>query len=219
MEFGMSERDNQNFLIKSIEELEETTALRIVRERIESGEDPLIIIEDAKEGMQRVGLLFEQQKYFISGLMMAGEIFRQIMEVVEPQLVRKLKGNAVGHIILGTVKGDIHDIGKNIFCILLRCYGFTVTDLGEDVEPALFIENILGLKPDVVAFSGLITSAYDSMRETIQQIRKLENATLSSLPIVIGGGLINEKVCEFVGANYWASDAMEGVEICREIIR
>lgn len=215
----MSERDNQNLLIKSIEELEESAALRIVRERIESGEDPLIIIEDAKEGMQRVGLLFEQQKYFISGLMMAGEIFRQIMEVVEPQLVRKLKGNAVGHIILGTVKGDIHDIGKNIFCILLRCYGFTVTDLGEDVEPALFIENILGLNPDVVAFSGLITSAYDSMRETIQLIRKLENTTLSTLPIIIGGGLINEKVCEFVGANYWASDAMEGVEICREIIR
>lgn len=215
----MSERDNQNLLIKSIEELEESAALRIVRERIESGEDPLIIIEDAKEGMQRVGLLFEQQKYFISGLMMAGEIFRQIMEVVEPQLVRKLKGNAVGHIILGTVKGDIHDIGKNIFCILLRCYGFTVTDLGEDVEPALFIENILGLKPDVVAFSGLITSAYDSMRETIQLIRKLENTTLSTLPIIIGGGLINEKVCQFVGANYWASDAMEGVEICREIIR
>lgn len=215
----MSERDNQNLLIKSIEELEESAALRIVRERIESGEDPLIIIEDAKEGMQRVGLLFEQQKYFISGLMMAGEIFRQIMEVVEPQLVRKLKGNAVGHIILGTVKGDIHDIGKNIFCILLRCYGFTVTDLGEDVEPALFIENILGLNPDVVAFSGLITSAYDSMRETIQLIRKLENTTLSTLPIIIGGGLINEKVCQFVGANYWASDAMEGVEICREIIR
>lgn len=215
----MNALDNQKIeLIGLIEELEEESALEIVRERIKAGVDPLEIIEDAKEGMRRVGTLFEEKKYFISGLMMAGEIFRQIMEVVEPQLVKQLKGTAAGHIILGTVKGDIHDIGKNIFSIMLRCYGFTVTDLGEDVEPGLFVEKILELQPDVVAFSGLITSSYDSMKETILQIRQIENPALANLPIIIGGGLINQKVSEFVGATYWASDAIVGVELCREMM-
>lgn len=214
----MSVPDKQTQLISYIEQLEENEALAVVNARVRAGDNPLTIIEDAKEGMRRVGLLYEQQQYFISGLMMAGEIFREIMEIVEPVLVQKLHGDEAGHILLGTVRGDIHDIGKNIFNIMLRCYGFTVTDLGEDVYPRTFAEKVVELRPDVIAFSGLITSSYDAMRETVQLIRALDDPALAATPVIIGGGLINEKVCAYVAADDWATDAMAGVELCRRII-
>lgn len=215
----MNEQDNKSLLSKYVTELEEDLALDLVQKRINQGEDPLLIIEEAQEGMRGVGSLYENQKYFISGLMMAGEIFREIMELVEPVLVKQIKGSEVGHILLGTVQGDIHDIGKNIFSIMLRCYGFSVSDLGEDVSPSKFVEKTLELKPDVIALSGLITSSYDSMRETVGLIRGIEDKRLSKLPIIIGGGLINETVCNFVGADYWSIDAVRGVELCKEILR
>jgi dimethylamine corrinoid protein len=133
-------------------------------------------------------------------------------------LAQKTTGNASGHILLGTVQGDIHDIGKNIFGVLLRCHGFTVTDLGVDVAPAQFVQEALQTAPDIIALSGLLTLAYDSMKETIQKINKLDNPAIAQTPFIIGGGTVNAMVCGFVGADYWAIDAMVGVQLCKQIV-
>jgi len=214
----MNVQDNRLLLIENIKLLKEDHVLALVKERIQQGDDPLAVIEDAKEGMRQVGELYEQRKYYISGLMMAGEIFREVMELVEPVLVQSIRGDEAGHILLGTVQGDIHDIGKNIFKTMLQSYGFTITDLGVDTPPQNFIESALKLNPGIIALSGLLTSSYDSMKTTVTQIRSQSDSQVSLTPIIIGGGLINADVCAHVGADYWAIDAMVGVELCKEII-
>ena len=215
----MNVPDKHTLLIDHLLELAEDTVLNLTRDRLSAGEDPLEIIEDAQGAMRLVGERYEQGEYFISSMMMAGEIFREVMEIVEPFLVKQMTGNESGHILLGTVQGDIHDIGKNIFETLLRSHGFTVTDLGVDVPPAQFMEEALRLKPDMIAFSGLLTVSYDSMKETIGRIKKLEDQSVARTPLIIGGGMVNAMVCAHVGADYWATDAMVGVQLCKQIIK
>jgi len=214
----MNASDKHTLLINNLLELEEEAVLAQVQERLQDGEDPFGIIEDAQEAMRLVGERYEQGGYYISSMMMAGEIFREVMEIVEPVLVQKTTGDESGYILLGTVQGDIHDIGKNIFEILLRAHGFAVTDLGVDVTPEQFVEKALEIKPDIIAFSGLLTIAYDSMKETIQKIRDLDDKAVSKTPTIIGGGTVNEMVCAVVGADYWAKDAMVGVQLCKQIM-
>ena len=214
----MNASDKHALLVNKLADLEEAEVLTMVKERVRAGEDPFGIIEDAQRAMQRVGERYEQHEYYISSMMMAGEIFREVMEIVEPVLARKASGNASGHIVLGTVQGDIHDIGKNIFGVLLRCHGFTVADLGVDVAPAQFVQEALRTPPDLIALSGLLTLSYDSMKETIQRVKKLDNPLLAHTPFIIGGGTVNAMVCGFVGADYWAIDAMVGVQLCKQIV-
>ena len=204
--------------IQLLLELEETQILEITKQRLQSGEPPFEIIEDAQEAMQLVGERYEQGDYYISSMMMAGEIFREVIEIVEPLLVQQATSKISGVILLGTVEGDIHDIGKNIYQILLRANGFTVIDLGVDVEPDHFVEKILEVKPDIISLSGLLTVAYDAMKKIIAKVRSLDDETIAQTPFIIGGGTINEMVCGFVGADYWATDAMVGVQICKQII-
>lgn len=214
----MSEFDKHSLLIHNLLELEEETVLAQVRERLQDGEDPFAILEDAQQAMRQVGERYEQGRYFISSMMMAGEIFREVVEIVEPVLIEKTSGNESGHILLGTVQGDIHDIGKNIFGALLQFHGFTVTDLGVDTRPDQFVEAALRLRPDIIAFSGLLTIAYDSMKETLGRLRRLDDPKLARTPVIIGGGTVNAMVCAFVGAEYWATDAMVGVQLCRQMM-
>ena len=205
-------------LVENLVDLEENTVLALAREWLAEGGDPLEIIEAAQEAMRQVGRRYEQRQYYISGMMMAGEIFREVMELVEPVLAVNLRGSESGHILLGTVQGDIHDIGKNIFNTLLRCHGFTVTDLGVDTRPSRFLEEALRIKPDIIALSGLLTISYDSMKTTVQQVRHHPDQGLDAVPIIIGGGTVNAMVCSFVGAEYWASDAMVGIHLCKQIL-
>ncbi|MBI9043417.1 MAG: cobalamin-dependent protein [Anaerolineaceae bacterium] len=215
----MNKKNKHSLLIDDLLELEEEAVLSQVKERLQSGEDPFEIIEDAQQAMRLVGERYEQGNYYISSMMMAGEIFREVIEIVEPVLIQKTTGASSGVILLGTVKGDIHDIGKNIFEILLRSHGFSITDLGVDIEPDKIVEKAIEIKPDIIALSGLLTISYDSMKETIQKIRSLDNKLYSEIPFIIGGGTINEMVCSFVGAEYWAIDAMVGVQLCEQIMK
>jgi methanogenic corrinoid protein MtbC1 len=218
MEQEMNEQDKHALLINNLLELEEVSALAQVKERLENGDDPLAILEDAREGMQQVGLRYEEGKYYVAGLMMAGEIYREVMELVEPILVQRLSGNESGHILLGTVQGDIHDIGKNIFSTMLRCHGFTVTDLGIDIPPARFIEEASKLRPDIIGLYGLLTTSYEVMKSTVQLVKQSSDPQLASTPIILGGGTLNPMVCAFVGADYWAIDAMAGIELCKQMM-
>jgi methanogenic corrinoid protein MtbC1 len=214
----MTDQDSRMPLISRLVNLDEQGALALVSQRLHRGDDPLALLEECQEGMRQVGVRYEQREYYLSGLMMAGEIFCEVMELIEPVLVERLRGSESGHILLGTVQGDIHDIGKNIFGIMLRCHGFTVTDLGVDVPAEHFLEQARQVQPDVIGLSGLLTISYDSMRETIKLVRQAGDAHLERIPVIIGGGLLNPQVCAYVGAEYWSIDAMVGVNLCKQII-
>lgn len=205
-------------LIAHVSNLDELEVLTLVEERVAGGYDPLEIIEDCQEGLRQVGELYEQQHYFLAGLIMAGEIFREVMEIVQPSIEEKFTGNETGMILLGTVKGDIHDIGKNNLSMLLTCYGFSVHDLGVDVPPSEFLLQAIALKPDIIGLSGLLTSSYEAMKETIAMIQRSGDPAITSLPVVIGGNQLNEQVCQYVGADYWVNDAMTGVRLCQQLL-
>jgi methanogenic corrinoid protein MtbC1 len=211
-------REIQTALIRHVAELNEQEVLALVQECLSNGDDPLSIVEDCQEGMRRVGERYEQRQYFLSGLIMAGEIFREVMELIQPVIKEKVRGNGSGRILLGTVQGDIHDIGKNIQGMLLGCYGFTVYDLGVDVPPDSFVTQATEVRPDIVGLSGLLTSSYDAMRDTISLFRRNPDHTLVSIPIIIGGGSINDQVRQYVGADYWILNAMDGVRLCQRLL-
>jgi methanogenic corrinoid protein MtbC1 len=164
--------------------------------------------------MRQVGLRYERNEYFLAGLIMAGEIFRQVMELLQPVVEQRVSGQASGRILLGTVEGDIHDLGKNIVNMLLSCHSFAVHDLGVDVPPAVFAQQVAQIQPDIVGLSGLLTSSYDAMRETIALLR----ARGHRVPIIIGGGQLSEEVCRFVAADHWTTDAVTGVELCQRLV-
>jgi methanogenic corrinoid protein MtbC1 len=205
-------------LIDRVAELKEQAVLALVRERLNQGDDSLSIVEECQEGMRRVGEQYEQGKYYLAGLIMAGEIFREVMELAQPAIESQISGEESGRVLLGTVQGDIHDIGKNIQSMLLSCHGFTVYDLGVDVPPAEFLAQAKKVRPDIIGLSGLLTSSYDAMRDTIALIRDASVTELADIPIIIGGTSINEQVCQYVGADYWIINAMEGVRLCQRLL-
>lgn len=211
--------------------LDEKGSLDAVRARVAAGDDALAIIADCQRGMQYVGEDYQSGKYFISGLIMAGEIFREAMEILEPLLPtpapidakgdRDSSGHdssgrdAAGSVLVCTVRGDIHDIGKSILVTLLRSYGLIVHDLGVDVPPAEVARQVVELAPDVVGLSGLLTAAHASMRETVAELRRVAPRLDRAPTIIIGGAAVDEQVREWSGADLWAADAVRGVELIR----
>lgn len=205
-------------LINSIGDLQEDTVRDMVQKRIAAGDDPLHIIDDCQRGMRLVGERYEQGKYYIAGLIMAGEIFRQVTEILQPVLKDQSVAEIKGSVLLGTVEGDIHDLGKNILSILLTCHGFKVQDLGVDVPPGKFIEKVKELHPDIVGLSGLLTHSYSKMKQTIELVKNEAKPLSLNIPVIIGGSQINEQVARMVGTKFWCNDAVEGVRICLSLI-
>ena len=210
----MNAADPNAALIAAVADLEEETALGLVRQRLDAGDDPLQLIQDCQEGLRQVGLRYERHETYLAGLIMGGEIFYEVMEMVQPVIERQISGHASGCILLGTVQGDIHDLGKNIVNMLLSCHNLVVHDLGVDVSPITFAEQVAQVQPDIVCLSGLLTSAYDAMRETVTLLR----AQGYQGPIIIGGGQISEEVCLYVGADHWTTDGVAGIELCKRLI-
>jgi methanogenic corrinoid protein MtbC1 len=203
-------------LAARIAALDEQGALDLVTSRIDAGEDPLAIIEECQLGMRWVGEHYQTGKYFISGLIMAGEIFREAMVVLGPLLPETTADASQGSVLICTVRGDIHDLGKSIVTMMLRSYGIVVHDLGVDVSPDEVVRKVAELKPDILGLSGLLTVATDGMKATIDAVRA--GGELAGLPIIIGGGIVDEQTCSWTGADLWASDASRGVKLIREAI-
>ena len=213
----MNSASQQDKLVKLLADLEEDLVLEQVRQRVAAGDDPLEIIEECNAGMRRVGERYEQGQYFLAGLIMAGEIFREVVEIVQPVIVNRTTRQSSGRVLLGTVQGDIHDIGKDMVGMLLSCHGFTIIDLGVDVSPAEFVEQVSRHKPDIVGLSGVLTASFEMMRETVSLLRTVQRDGIP-LPIIIGGGVIDDQICHYVGADYWVADAMSGVRLCRQLM-
>jgi methanogenic corrinoid protein MtbC1 len=199
-------------------ELDETRTLEITRELLAQGmATPLSILSSCQQALRVVGERYEREEYFISGLIMAGELFKEVLEIVQPTQEQILGGDK-GKILLGTVAKDIHDIGKNLFASSLRGFGFEVVDLGVDISPETFLTEVWRYRPDVLCLSGLIVAAFESMRETVALVRAEETALGRRIPIAIGGAIIDGRVCEYVGADSWSTDAMEGVRLCEKLV-
>lgn len=209
----MSESNNNlsSELIQGIADLKDQKVLELVQQRLNRGDDPIDIVDDCRRGMIVVGQRYEQQEYFLSGLILAGEILREVMEIVQPLTEMKFNGKSLGRVLIGTVEGDIHDAGKDLLQIVLKVNGFSVHDLGVDVPAEEFVIKARELKPDVIGLSCLLNSAYKSMKRTVALLRADPETT--SIPIIIGGQ-VNSDVCNYVSADHWSTDAVEGMNWC-----
>ncbi len=157
-------------LVNAIADMREDEALALATEMVEGGADPTGILEDAREAMDIVGQRFEDGEYYLPELMMAGEILNAITDIVKPVLAQAPDVARRGKVLIGTVAGDIHDIGKNIVTFMLDVNGFEVLDLGIDVAPEKFVAGIREFQPQVVGLSGFLTLAFDAMKETVEAI-------------------------------------------------
>jgi 5-methyltetrahydrofolate--homocysteine methyltransferase len=200
-------------LVSALASMKEEEALKIAREMLDSGQEPVHILELCRKGMDIVGKRFEQGEYFLPELMLAGEMLTQISDMVKPKLTQTSKTKRLGKVVIGTVAGDIHDIGKNIVVFLLDVNGFEVVDLGVDVPAHKFVDTINNVQPQVVGLSGFLTLAYDSMKSTITAIK--DAGLRDRVKIMIGGGQISEQVKEYAGADAYGKNAMAGVSLAR----
>ena len=203
-------------LIDAISSMKEKEALDITKALLESRIDPMEILNASSKAMEIVGKRFELGEYFLSELMMSGAVLKQISEMVKPMLKGEVRTKKRGKVLIGTVKGDIHDIGKDIVVFLLDVNGFEVRDLGIDVPSERFVEQIGDFQPQVVGLSGLLTLAYDAMKHTVQTIQ--EAGLRDSVKIMIGGGQMSTQVKEYVGADAVGNDGMAAVALAKDWI-
>jgi trimethylamine corrinoid protein len=204
-------------LINLMADMMEEEALSLVNELIRANTDPLSILEDARSAMELVGKRFETGEYSIPYLMMAGEILKEVSAVVKPRLDTGSTDARKGKVLIGTVAGDIHDIGKDIVTFMLDVNGYEVLDIGIDVPVQGFVDEIRGFRPQVVGLSGFLTLAYDSMKKTVEA---LERAGLRDpLKIMIGGGQMDDEVRKYVRADGYGKDAVAALQLCRQWIR
>lgn len=199
-------------LISLMADLMEEETIAMVKELVASGAKPMDILDDAGAAMAIVGKRFESGEYFIPDLMMAGEILKGISEIVKPLMEKEGPSQKKGKVLIGTVAGDIHDIGTDIVQFMLDVSGYDVLNIGIDVPVPVFVEKIKEFKPSVVGLSGFLTLAFDSMKKTVEAI---EDAGLrKDLKIMIGGGQIDEEIRKYVKADAYGKDAMAAVTLC-----
>ncbi|MBN1191895.1 MAG: cobalamin-dependent protein [Dehalococcoidales bacterium] len=197
-------------------DLKEEEAIKVTRERLESGADPMGILEDSRKGMEMVGKRFAGGEYFIPDLIYSGEILRQISDIVKPQLTGGQESKKIGKFLLATVAGDIHDIGKDIVGFMMDISGFEVIDMGIDVPKDKIVAKIKETNPEIVGLSGFLTLAFDSMKETIDAIKAA--GLRDAVKIMIGGGQIDEEVRKYTGADAYRPDAVSAVTLAKEWI-
>ena len=203
-------------LVGAIADMQEEEALKLVAEMVEDGSEPMAILAAAKEAMDVVGQRYEEGVYFLPELILAGEMLNQIMDLVKPELARLPKIERRGKVLIGTVEGDIHDIGKNIVTFMLDVNGFEVHDLGVDVPAQKFAQATLEFQPQVVGLSGFLTLAFDAMQETVEAIKEAD--LRDRVKIMIGGGQINEEVRKYTGADAYGKDALTAVKLAKDWI-
>jgi len=200
-------------LVDALINMKENEAVQLAKDLIEGGEDPMKILDACKDAMNKVGERFEKGEYFLPELIMAGEMLNQISDIVKPKLKGEAKTEGLEKVIVGTVKGDIHDIGKDIVVFMLDVNGFEVIDLGIDVPVQKFVDTIKETGSKMLGLSGFLTLAYESMKETVDAIK--EAGLRDGVKIMIGGGQIDEKVKDFSGADAFGKDAMDAVKLAK----
>jgi 5-methyltetrahydrofolate--homocysteine methyltransferase len=200
-------------LVKLLSDLEEEKAVEFVEQALAKGADPAGLLGETKEAMTIVGQRFASCEYFIPDLIFSGEILKQIVQKLGPYLKKTQEGAKLGKVIVGTVAGDIHDIGKDLVVFMLDVNGYEVTDLGIDVPAQKFVDTIKETGSSVVALSGFLTLAFENMRVTVEAIKAA--GLRDKVKIMIGGGQIDDQVKKFTGADAYGKDAMEAVQLAK----
>jgi methanogenic corrinoid protein MtbC1 len=200
-------------LVKLLSDLKEPEALEFVEKALAEGADPVALLDEAREGMGLVGQRFASEEYFIPDLIFSGEILKGIVKMLEPHLKKGKEQKRLGKAVIGTVAGDIHDIGKDLVVFMLDVSGFEVLDLGIDVPAQKFVDAIKESGSRIVGLSGFLTLAFDSMKETVDAIQKA--GLRDKVKIMIGGGQIDEQVRRFTGADAYGRDAVAAVQLAK----
>ena len=208
----MTELDS---LKQAVGNLDEEAVIKMLGEFIAG--DPDIartqeVVSACQQGMDIVGANYEAGKYYVGDLVFTGELLASCIDILKP-LLRLGENSGSGIIVIGTVKGDIHDIGKNIFHNMIEAAGFKVIDIGIDQEPGAFVEAVQESGASIVGLSGLLTRSIDSMKKTVDALKK---AGLGRVKVAIGGYPIDAEACRYVGADAWSRNAADAVRICVE---
>jgi len=202
--------------INLLADLEEEEVIKLTKERLEAGDEALAILEDSRKAMEVVGDRFAGGQYFIPELVYSGELLKQITELVKPHLVQSDDTNYLGTVVIGTVTGDIHDIGLNIVEFMLNVNGFEVHNLGADVPVEKFVEKMKETSAPVLGLSGFLTLAFDAMKDTVEA---LEVAGIrGKMKIMIGGGQMDDEVMKYAKADAYGKDAMAAVTLAKKWI-
>jgi methanogenic corrinoid protein MtbC1 len=202
-------------LQEAMTNLEEDLVLERVKADVAAGRSPLEIIGELNRGVVGVGELYESGEYFVSQLMFASEILTEVMEILEPVMLKAGEGQGHGVVVIGTVAGDVHDIGKNIVGTLLKGSGYKVVDLGVDVPVGSFLEAVAAHKPKVLGMSALLSFTYPAMKEVVDTL--VEKGLRDSVKVVIGGAPCNEEVRAYAGADLYAPTAMDTVAFANKV--
>ncbi|MGL4606130.1 MAG: cobalamin B12-binding domain-containing protein [Eubacteriaceae bacterium] len=202
-------------LVGAIEELDEDKTLKIVKRCIAADISKEDIWQALNQGLQRVGRRYEEDEYSIADLMVVGIIFENVLEFTKIDIYEDIKEDPNARmIVLGTVEGDLHDIGKSIFKGAMQAGGFVVKDIGVNVKAETFVEEAKESKCDIIGVSAVLTDSIPYVREVVESF---ENAGIrEQVKIIIGGCIANKTVCDFVKADAYTKSAIRGVEICKE---
>ena len=200
--------------VKLMSDLEENTILEMTKKRIDSGENPMNILDDSRAAMAIVGKRFADGEYFLPELVFSGELLKEVTEMVKPLLTQtSSEEKKLAKVVIGTVAGDIHDIGLNIVEFMLDVNGFDVTNLGVDVPVEKFVEAVKETNAPIVGLSGFLTPAFDAMKETVEALDKA--GLRKDLKIMIGGGQMDDEVKKYAKADAYGKDAMAAVTLAK----
>ena len=203
-------------LIDAFVKMREDQMLEIAINLLNQEADPMSVLDSANKGLEIVGQLFEAETIFLPELILAGEMMRKLSELILPKIKQERQVEKIGKILMGTVAGDVHDIGKDLVTFMLQVNGFEVMDIGVDVPAADFVAAVKRFHPQVVGLSGLLTLAIEPMKDTV---RALETAGLrNGMKIMVGGGQVNEEVCTYVAADAYGADAVAAVKLAKNWI-
>lgn len=207
-------------LFNAIVDMQEQDASALTKQHLEKGDPALDIFDCYQEALAEIGKRFEEQLYFIPELIMSGQMMQAGAELLKPYLTQQAKeskGNGrkkLGKLLMATVEGDIHDIGKNLATMLMGLSGIDVRDMGVDVNADKIVDEAVAFGADVIGLSGLLTLAFDPMKAVVEKLR--EKGLRDKIRVIIGGGQMDAQVCEYVGADAFVTDAVAGVNCVKE---
>lgn len=200
---------------EALAEFDQEFVMGEITKRLDGGEDPMQLVRELQGGMSLIGERFNSGEYFLSELLMSSDLFTRAMDVLEPKLAGSVQ-ETIGRIVIGTPKGDIHDIGKNIFCVVAKGMGFEVHDLGVDVPVSSFVEAVEEVNPQILGFSALLTTAFEPMKEVVDLL--VEKNLRDGVKVIVGGGVTTETVRQYVGADGQTTDAIDGLNQCKKFL-
>jgi methanogenic corrinoid protein MtbC1 len=200
-------------LVNLLADLKENEVMELVKQRLDAGEDPLKILDESREGMGIVGQRFADGEYFLPELVFSGELLKQVTEAVKPHLTKAVETKRLGKIVIGTVAGDIHDIGLNIVDFMLDVNGFEVYNLGVDVSADAFVSKVKETGAPILGLSGFLTPAFDAMKETVEAVEKA--GLRDKIKVMIGGGQMDDEVRKYAKADAYGKDAMAAVALAK----